>query len=242
MKTNVWKYPALIWSWVRPTTRLQWLVTAVIVLLNLLFIGLFVGLSASLKYDITDSPLYMNRYIDFSEASYSGHFGYCLEIMLTTLFGYMAFAMKQQHWLAWSFTFFLIFLDDYFEFHEIVGMYLTQTMSFDMIYGELTGFAIHGFCSFLVLTAGFFVCQKDSPEQTSTYLLFVLYLVALVFFGVGVDAAHSYVNHHYIPVSETFMVLFEDGMEMIILSLMLLTATGFVQGQKSIAKVDSGAH
>jgi hypothetical protein len=60
-------------------------------------------------------------------------------------------------------------------------------------------------------------------DELCAYLVFTVYFAVLIFFGVGVDAAHSLFGKY---VSETLVALLEDGGELLMGAIISVSALG----------------
>lgn len=137
----------------------------------------------------------------------------------------------RDRWLApvlWAVVFLIILVDDSFQLHERVGSSLSgwfelhDSALFDgKDIGELAVFAAMGLLSLSIVAV--LLRQRDHASRllSRRYLLIVL---ILGFFGVGIDAVHSVIAHQTYGTSITTVLsqllgMVEDGGEMLVASL-----------------------
>lgn len=137
----------------------------------------------------------------------------------------------RDRWLApalWAAVFLLILIDDSFQLHEHIGSQLSgwlELPDYALIYGndvgEVAVFAAMGLLALSIVGVLFGQRDRASRLLSGRYLLIVL---ALGFFGVGIDVMHSVVSHLTYEgsvasvLAQVFGVL-EDGGEMLVASL-----------------------
>lgn len=137
----------------------------------------------------------------------------------------------RDRWLApslWALVFLLILVDDAFQMHEQIGRYLSGRLElpdFTLIYGneigEIVVFSVMGALALLI--TGILLTRRDEPSRWLSRRYFLIVL-ALGFFGVGVDALHSMIAHltdgtpHASALARLFGTL-EDGGEMVVASI-----------------------
>lgn len=118
----------------------------------------------------------------------------------------------------------MTFLDDCFGAHEIAGNFLFDKNPMAAIYGGLVVFTAMGVVFAVLWIAGLWVAFPQD-EEFHAYLLFSIYFGLLVFFGVVVDAFHTYLQEHF-HLSETLLTLVEDGSEMLMLCIFAVSVFG----------------
>ncbi len=142
----------------------------------------------------------------------------------------LAWTSLRDRWLApvlWAVVFLIILIDDSFQVHEHVGSSLSEWLDlhdsalFDgKDVGELAVFGAMGLLSLSIVAI--LLRQRDHASRllSRRYLLIVL---VLGFFGVGVDAIHSVIAHltYGTSIASVLAQLFgmiEDGGEMLVAS------------------------
>jgi hypothetical protein len=162
-------------------------------------------------------------------------FNYLKWALIATALFWMAY---RDRWLTpflWGIIFVMILLDDAFQIHEMLGhdvsleanLPSTSLLIADDL-GELLVFAFMGLVALGIAVTSF--AQKGAFSRTMT-IRYVLIVIGLGFFGVGIDAFHQMVVHLVTDTAlETIlpqmMGLVEDGGEMLVGSLALaLTLT-----------------
>jgi hypothetical protein len=125
--------------------------------------------------------------------------------------------------LGWGLLFVYLLLDDSIKIHESLGEFLAKVTGLSAWMGEGDRANSIGEVAISLMIATVFLggifwayrhCTKVD-RQMSTNLTRLL--LALVFFGVGVDALHGIIGGSY-PVQVAWSIL-EDGGEMIMMSL-----------------------
>lgn len=113
-----------------------------------------------------------------------------------------------------------IFIDDAFLFHEHFGLVLAETLNLPAVgsmrprdIGEVLIFFAFGLIFFSLLAYRYL---RGKAEERPIALRLLGLLSALAFCGVGFDALHVLFDY---PWAEVPFALFEDGGEMIVISL-----------------------
>ncbi len=177
------------------------------------------------KYVLVDSYFFGKLQWSFVDRSYPEFFGYILEFFCVIVFAVYAYKTDQKAWYAWAFIFLFILLDDSFQLHERFGAYLQERAGLSISYRDPLAFGSFGVFIILGWFCGLWQILK-TRESLGTYIVFSIYLGALIFFGVFVDAIHGYLHRHG-DVSQTVMTLIEDGSELFVLCIAAITAHGF---------------
>jgi hypothetical protein len=115
----------------------------------------------------------------------------------------------------------MLLLDDALQFHERFSEWVVEMFNYQPMFGlraqdlgELTYVAVFGPIILLFLILGFYKGDKKFRNiNIDLALLFALFL----FFGVVVDMLHSLTGGNRYTL--LFMILLEDGGEMIVLSV-----------------------
>jgi len=168
---------------------------------------------------IVDSPLF---YISL-DLGYAEVYQYIKEFWIVLLLLMLFKEKGRMVFLAWSFLFIYILLDDSLKIHENFGEYLANTFKFQSRFnlrakdfGELGTSFLFGGLLFLFLGLSYF--KSDKKGKMISNNLFLLFAI-LVFFGVVMDMigiilhGNSVLNHIFI--------LIEDGGEMMIMSVIV---------------------
>lgn len=200
--------------------------------INLIIIVIFIMYAlASKNYDAT-SPLYENYIFTLSDDSLLETFGYCLEIFCVLTFFAIGYKRQQYYWYAWALIYTVIFFDDSYHFHEKIGHIITDNYEIPKHFSEIIGFASLGLSIAAFWLSGLFF--KPRKNEVKAYFIFSFYLGSMIFFGVFVDAVHSYYQEYLkVSVPQTFFALAEDGMEQLLISLSAISLYGLWRGQKT---------
>jgi len=157
------------------------------------------------------------------DAGYPEMFQYLKYAVVIVLLFYLLLKKRGIGYISWLLLFILLLLDDSLQFHERFGAWAVEKFSFAPTLGlraqdigELTYVAIFGSISLFFLVFGYVKGDKKYRKiNIDLALLFGVFL----FFGIGVDMLDELVEYN--RYSLLFLVLFEDGGEMITLSLVL---------------------
>lgn len=145
-----------------------------------------------------------------------------------------ALALRRRTWLyfAWAVLFGGVLIDDAFQLHEQVGLFLANTVGLvsptrllrPIDIGEALVFAVMGICLLGLIV--FSHRRSSDPKARKTSQGLALLLGLLVICGVGLDLVHSVfesassMGSFYGTLANLSTVL-EDGGEMVVLSAML---------------------
>jgi hypothetical protein len=132
--------------------------------------------------------------------------------------------------LLWALVFVMILSDDALQLHENLGDRLSQSLGIPdetLIYGKDIGeLAVFGGMGIITLAIfGFLLTRRDVAARIMN-MRYILVMIALGFFGVGLDIVHSIIEHLTgasalaTLVQQTFGML-EDGGEMVVGSIAL---------------------
>ena len=156
-----------------------------------------------------------------TDGGYPEIFQYAKFAFIVVLSILLVFRRSEYGYLAWFILFSFLLLDDAYQFHELAGAYLADSLNLQSIlglrprdWGELAYAGIAGLLFFGMLLIGF--SRGGKLFRGECYDILLLFFIFL-FFGIGVDMAHQWVVDIYM-VSAVF-ALIEDGGEMIGLSL-----------------------
>ena len=147
--------------------------------------------------------------------------------------------------LLWALVFVMILADDGLQMHERLGSWLSSTLGIadeTLIYGKDIGeMAVFGAMGLVTLTIfGILFTRRDRATRVMS-VRYMMIVIALGFFGVGLDAAHSIIDHLTgtstlaTLVQQVFGML-EDGGEMVVgsIALALTLAADPVVGPEAV--------
>ena len=124
---------------------------------------------------------------------------------------------------GWTLVFAFLLMDDAFQFHEHFGQWLGEQYQLPAIFGlrpddigELLFAAAIGGVTVLLIGFGFWRGDSHARVVSRDMALLVIALAAL---GVGFDVAHV-ITYFKAPALAQFLLILEDGGEMIVVSLM----------------------
>lgn len=204
-----------------PANRVhRWSVAAVTGMIASL-IACFVRYAYVERHHLTDSFFHDRLQFSFVDRGYPEIFGYGLELAACALFSICAWMYRKKQWHAFAAILFVTFLDDAFELHEAIGHLFNAGLGLSPVVGDLIGFSATGLVSVVFWLAGTRLIQQE--DDWLPYLVFTAYFAILIFFGVGVDAAHGMLGR---SVSQTVLTLVEDGGELVMTAVISLSAFG----------------
>lgn len=158
------------------------------------------------------------------EGAFPEIFQYMKETAILLMTALMYWRRKNFIYLAWSFFFLFLLLDDSLQFHEILGRTISNLLNITFIgpirgqdIGELIAIAIFGIFLLGVIFWGYFNSPK--PLRAFSHFMFIL-LGLLISAGVFTDAVHNMLGTS--PIGYGILTLVEDGGEMVVMSLMLV--------------------
>lgn len=129
--------------------------------------------------------------------------------------------------LIWSLVFSMILTDDSFQVHEYLGAWISDDLRlqttlflFGSDLGEIMVFVAMGLIA-VILTV--LLLTRHGQASATVSVRYFAILIALGFFGVGIDAVHQVISHFLDGASGGKLVsgvlgLAEDGGEMIVAS------------------------
>jgi hypothetical protein len=175
-----------------------------------------------ITYVLFKTPLNSSFFIE-NDHSFGEYLGYLQEVCIITLLLLATFSRKQFLYLAWAILFLYLAIDDSFQVHETLGLWLSQQFGFSSLFGlraqdlgELMALAVpYGLLILFVVINHF---RADKPTKGISRALLPM-LGLLVFFGVFVDMLHVKLSFNlYLDRLAGFI---EDGGEMVVLGLTL---------------------
>ena len=137
----------------------------------------------------------------------------------------------RDRWLApvlWSLVFAMILVDDSFQVHEQLGGWLSNNVPFfeDMtLYGrDLGEVTVFGAMGLITLAIFAFLFTRKDPATRDMSKRYILIVLALGFFGVGLDAVHAVISQltgasALATLLQQVFGMLEDGGEMVVGSL-----------------------
>lgn len=127
-------------------------------------------------------------------------------------------------YIGWTLVFTFLLLDDAFQFHEHFGKWLGRQYALPVAFGlrpddigELLFAAAVGVISAVLIGFGFWRGDADARIMSRDMAIMVVLLAGL---GVGVDILHV-ITYFKAPLLAQFLLIFEDGGEMLVVSAMV---------------------
>jgi hypothetical protein len=157
------------------------------------------------------------------DGGYPEIFQYLKYIIINIIIVFLILKKQGIGYVAWFILFTLLLLDDALQFHETFGTWAANHFNYSPMFGlraqdlgELTYVAIFGSILLFFLVYGYLKGnEKYRLINIDLAILFALFL----FFGVAMDMVDEWVPYN--RYSKLFLVLTEDGGEMIVLSLIV---------------------
>jgi len=160
------------------------------------------------------------NYSIFRERGFGEVFQYVKEHWIGLLFLYLAITRRSPLYFSWALLFGYLLIDDSFTVHERLGTEISRYFNFSpalrirpQAFGELAVSAFFGLFFFALIGVSYHF--SDTSVRRTCRPLFLL-LLALVFFGVGMDTIHSMARS---PVWGHILGIIEDGGEMLVMSV-----------------------
>jgi hypothetical protein len=155
--------------------------------------------------------------------TYPEFYQYIKFLWIIILFSYVLKSTKHPSYISWILTFVYFLCDDALKIHEMIGGYIAKSFDFHpplnlrlQDFGELTVSATIG-ALLLAIFVGAYLHGSQTFKKVSKDML--LFIAALVFFGVFVDMVHIAIELG--PVVRFGLGITEDGGEMVVVSLIL---------------------
>lgn len=145
----------------------------------------------------------------------SESFQYVQEFWIIALFAWLIYKNKNYSYIGWMLLYIYLLFDDMLSFHERLGYLVIGQLG---IFKQIGVDALIGILFLSIIAISYF---RGSAEVRTTFHYLTGGLLLLVFFGVGVD----FFSDLFFPVEThkallLFTNIFEDGDEMIAMSLM----------------------
>jgi len=157
------------------------------------------------------------------DGGYPEMYQYIKWFWIIIMLAYISKLKRSFSYIAWGFVFIYFFCDDVFKVHERVGAYIAGNLTVMPPFGlrlqdlgELAVSTVAGIILLLVVVFAYLNGSQAFKKMSHDMLLLIL---ALVFFGVGVDMAHISIQ---LGREVSFILgVIEDGGEMLVASLIL---------------------
>lgn len=157
------------------------------------------------------------------DGGYAEMFQYAKWLWIIILLGYISKIRRSFRYVTWAGVFTFLLLDDALKLHEKVGNYIAGYFDFPSLsnielyaVGQFVYSALAGIIMLCLVTLAYVKGEQVFKKVSQDILLLVL---ILVFFGVGVDLLHTFME---LGRGVSFiLVVVEDGGEMVATSLIL---------------------
>jgi hypothetical protein len=140
-------------------------------------------------------------------------------IMLLT---YLIAVRRSMNYISWLFVFLYFLCDDAFTIHESVGSRLAETLSLTPPFGlrlkDIGELVVSTIAGIILLTVLGWAYVHGTNEFKIASRLLLLLIVALVFFGIGLD---MFAMSTFGSDLELILIIGEDGGEMLVASFIL---------------------
>jgi hypothetical protein len=151
-------------------------------------------------------------------------FQYVKQFWVALCMALMFRRVRQAVYLGWMIVFTFLLLDDAFQFHEHIGQWLGEQYALPVAFGlrpddigELLFASVVGGITTLLIGFGFWRGNADARIISRDMVIMVIVLAGL---GVGVDILHV-ITYFKAPLLAQFLLIFEDGGEMLVVSAMV---------------------
>lgn len=229
---NCWDH----WAALRDQVELKQLLK-IVLLFELALIVAYLALGAGELYGLTrifgkldlDNPL---------GVASTWNYGKLLAAALVLVAFYRPTSGTFALWLAALFL--GLFADDYAEMHEIFSVPVGEALNSmfatalpDYAIGELSVYMLLFLYSLACLAMAYRFARTD--EERELVVSFVVLVLVLAAFGVGVDTFHSAIDELFGTslLMNVFLVAMEDGGEMLTITLMLANAFAAFEGLRT---------
>ncbi|MET0532639.1 MAG: hypothetical protein ABW171_00295 [Steroidobacter sp.] len=137
-------------------------------------------------------------------------------------------------YIGWGLVFTFLLMDDAFQWHEQFGKWLAAQYTLPVMFGlrpddigELLFAATMGGTMVVLIGLGFWRSDADARVFSRDMAILVALLGAL---GVGVDVLHV-ISYFNAPMLAQYLLIFEDGGEMLVVSGMVAYAANVLNHQ-----------
>jgi hypothetical protein len=193
-----------------------------------LFLSLLIaGDLAFIALHVADSKMGINKLLDLSlDRGHPEFYQYMKLLWICGLLAYISLRWTSKHYGAWLLLFAYLLLDDSLRIHERGGKYIAIALGFQSMlglriedYGEIAFIGIIGTILLLPLIWAY---RNGSQIFRRISQDLALLIAILLFFGIGVDIAHSIFKFGSNMDNLDFLFgIVEDGGEMLSVSLIL---------------------
>lgn len=193
----------------------------ILLAIDLIFICIHLGIGVLFSQGIiTDYNDYAYLLVT-RDQNFPEFFQYLKYLMVINALFVLSKEYKNILYLGWIFLFIFLLLDDSLMLHERVGEFLAETFHLTpgfglraVDYGELLYASVGGV---IILASLYWTFIKGDIAFKRSSLDLLLLIGLFLFFGIGVDMVHIMLDKN---VNVKFVLgLFEDGSEMIVLSV-----------------------
>jgi hypothetical protein len=132
--------------------------------------------------------------------------------------------VREVVYIGWMLVFTFLLLDDAFQFHEHIGQWLGEQYALPVAFGlrpddigELLFAGFIGGITTLLIGFGIWRGSADARIISRDMVIMVIVLAGL---GVGVDILHV-ISYFNAPLLAQFLLIVEDGGEMLVVSAMV---------------------
>ena len=196
-------------------------VLALVLIVDVVILAIYCVWSWVVHFNITSSYFYDKPFFSSQDWGLMECFGYLKELACTAMLGVIAWKRRSFLFATLTLLLFYIFLDDSVRFHETFG----RVLAIDGVPDAFSQFAADGLDGIIPLglvAIGWFAAKREMRVAGSAVLIPV---AILLFFAVGIDTVHQMVSEETKDGQKVF-ALFEDGGELLTLTLVLTTVTG----------------
>jgi hypothetical protein len=207
-----------------------WLVTALlavdVILITLYILRIFLRI-----FEIQVRILSSEMFSIAADGGFGEIFGYLKAIVITFCFLTCYFRDRAAVFLALSFAFVVIVLDDSLQIHETFGTRLMVALALEPMAGlraqDLGELMVWSALGAVVVAALAISFLRSDVRGQNIALIFVGLLGVLIFFAVGVDMLHIALGDLFRGAGLIWTLL-EDGGEMVTLSVITAAAVAVV--------------
>lgn len=151
-------------------------------------------------------------------------FGYLMIGIASALFFKMGFKKPYEYLRYYGLIFIMVLIDDALEMHEFISKLYRYKFGTSVDLDDLLGFLTLGIFVMAIWGYAWVKTPKTQHHVNISGIISIL-LGALIFFGVIVDAAYTYLIHNH-DFSKSIGGILEDGSELIIMSILAVTTIG----------------
>lgn len=201
-----------------PTARLA--IIAIIVA-DAIVLGLYTAWAAAEHYQLEHSYFYHKRFFSSADESLMEDVGYLKEFASVVMLGLIGWKRRSILFAALAFFVLVMLADDSLRFHEMLGAALASR-GLEVPISQAIAALIEGVLP-IALVAVAWVRAKSAERAVANAVL--ICLAILLFFAVGMDTVHEFINQ-ITPRHGKIFALFEDGGELLSLTLLVAVIAG----------------